>query len=54
MVAESLEGIEMNGYGGAVPADSPLTPESEAQNDLMVAEVAEERRSLCGSTVAIN
>jgi len=42
VVAESLEGIEMNGYGGAVPADSPLTPESEAQNDLMVAEVAEE------------
>ena len=29
---ESLrEGIEMNSYGGAVPEDSPLTPESGAE-----------------------
>lgn len=41
VVAESVAGLEMNGHGGPAPEDS-FVPESEAQIDMMVAEVAEE------------
>lgn len=41
VVAESIAGVEMNGHGESVP-DESLPSESEAQGELMTAEVAEE------------